>query len=170
MYAFKELLEEQRKLDLNIIQTKNLGNEDRTLKKLAAFTTELGEMVNELPETFKFWANKKNDKQKALVEYVDGIHFILGLAVDLGIEDFRILNAEVMTYTKRSFLEQVLYLNSMPNKIITLPSQQQRKRWIEILMAAYIGLGRLIGFEWDEVVQAYHAKNQINHDRQEANY
>lgn len=166
MYAFKELLEEQRKLDLNIIQTKKLDNEDRTLKKLAAFTTELGEMVNELPETFKFWANKNNDKQKALVEYVDGIHFILSLAVDLGIDDFRILNAEVLTYTKPSFLEQVLYLYTIPNKLSKLPSQ----RWIEILMAAYIGLGQLIGFEWEEVVQAYHAKNKINHDRQEANY
>ncbi|MBT2718296.1 dUTP diphosphatase [Bacillus sp. ISL-57] len=169
MYAFKELLEEQRKLDLNIIQTKKLDNEDRTLKKLAAFTTELGEMVNELPETFKFWANKKNDKQKALVEYVDGIHFILGLAVDLGIEDIRILNAEVSVYTKESFLEQVLYLNTIPNKISTRgPSHQ--KRWVEILMAAYIGLGQLIGFEWDEVVEAYHKKNKINHDRQDANY
>jgi dimeric dUTPase (all-alpha-NTP-PPase superfamily) len=166
VYVFKELLEEQRKLDLNIIQTKKLDNEDRMLKKLAAFTTELGEMVNELPETFKFWANKTNDKQKALVEYVDGIHFILSLAVDLEIKDFRILNAEVSMYTKESFLEQVLYLYTIPSKISRLPSQ----RWLEILMAAYIGLGQIIGFEWEEVVEAYHSKNKINHDRQEANY
>jgi dimeric dUTPase (all-alpha-NTP-PPase superfamily) len=160
VYAFKELLEEQRKLDLNIIQTKKLDNEDRTLKKLAAFTTELGEMVNELPESFKFWANKKNDKQKALIEYVDGIHFILSLAADLGIEDFRIMNAEVLMYKNPSFLEQVLYLYTIPNKIRSLPSQQ--KRWVEILMAAYIGLGQLMGFEWEEVVQAYHAKNKVS--------
>ena len=169
MYEFNELLEAQRKLDRNIIQTKQLGKEDRTLKKLAAFTTELGELVNELPETFKFWANKENKMEQALTEYVDGIHFILSMVIELGFDDdFRLMNAEVGMYTKESFLEQILFLYTIPIKI-SKPSPQQR-RYVEILMAAYIGLGLLIGFEWDEIVTAYHKKNTVNHKRQEANY
>ena len=169
MYEFNELLEAQRKLDRNIIQTKQLGKEDRTLKKLAAFTTELGELVNELPETFKFWANKENKMEQALTEYVDGLHFILSMVIELGFEeDFRLMNTEVAMYTKDSFLEQILYLYTLPIKI-SQPSVQQ-KRYLQILMAAYIGLGLLIGLEWDEVIAAYHKKNAVNHERQEANY
>ena len=169
MYEFKELLEAQRKLDLNIIQTKQLGNEDRTLKKLVAFTTELGELVNELPEAFKFWANKTNNTANALVEYVDGLHFILSLAVDMKISNIRLMNAEVLMYTKVDMLEHILYLHSMPYRITN--SSPHKERYIEILLAAYIGLGTLlIGFKWDEVVEAYYKKNRVNLERQEANY
>ena len=57
---------------------------DRFEKLILALLVELGECVNELPEVFKFWSHKKNNREKALGEYVDVLHFALEVGLELG--------------------------------------------------------------------------------------
>lgn len=34
----------------------------------------------------------------------------------------------------------------------------------------YIGLGEMLGFTWDQIEEAYYAKNKVNHERQNTGY
>lgn len=34
----------------------------------------------------------------------------------------------------------------------------------------FLGLGEMLGFTWDEIEQAYYAKNKENHERQNNGY
>lgn len=34
----------------------------------------------------------------------------------------------------------------------------------------FIGLGEMLGFTWEQVEDAYYAKNKVNHERQNAGY
>ena len=74
----ERLLEMQRKLDLHIEKKHPREKfENRLNKKIIAFLVEVSEMLNEKRTIFKFWSNKGDDNEKALVEYIDGIHFLL---------------------------------------------------------------------------------------------
>src|SRR5690625_5800529 len=80
----QKFAEQQKELDNAIIQKNNLQNEYLINKKIIALHVEFSELLNELPETFKYWSNKKNNYKKALEEYVDCVHFAVSIGNDLG--------------------------------------------------------------------------------------
>ena len=77
----KELLEMQRVLDDAILtEHGEIYNEEIAENMKIALFVELGEMMNELETLFKHWKKKpKYNREKALVEYVDALHFALSL-------------------------------------------------------------------------------------------
>ncbi|WP_176714346.1 dUTP diphosphatase, partial [Limosilactobacillus reuteri] len=38
------------------------------------------------------------------------------------------------------------------------------------IIMVFLGLGKLLGFTWDEIEQAYFKKNEVNHKRQDSGY
>jgi len=88
MNNLSNLFETQKLLDNRIVDEHNLHGEDLLPKKILSLQVELGELANELPEVFKFWSKKKNNYEKALVEYCDCLHFILSIGNDVGTEYF----------------------------------------------------------------------------------
>ncbi len=55
-------------------------------KKMLALLVEIGELANET-RCFKYWSNKPaSEREVILEEYVDGLHFILSIGIDLGID------------------------------------------------------------------------------------
>ena len=78
----QKLFEIQAELDCRINNEHPLQEgEDRLAKKILALQVELGELANELPEVFKFWSNKKNNRKKALEEFCDALHFLLSIGL-----------------------------------------------------------------------------------------
>ena len=77
----KELLEMQRVLDEAILKEHdNVYDEKIAAQMKIALFVELGELMNELPTRFKHWKKTAVDnREKALVEYVDALHFQLSL-------------------------------------------------------------------------------------------
>lgn len=175
MNNLKELFEIQAGLDAEINKNHpREKGENRELKKLLALQVEIGELANELPEVFKFWSNKKNNREKALKEYVDGTHFIISFALEFGIDNLEITGDD---YTKDTTLEtfaevyaqiaviQGLLLNAPEMVVFTIKDE------IEELFNLYVGLAeKHLGFTWDEIVKAYLEKNQENHYRQMNGY
>jgi dimeric dUTPase (all-alpha-NTP-PPase superfamily) len=51
-----------------------------------------------------------------------------------------------------------------------LINQQITQNGINLFYYCFFGLGEMLGFTWDEIEQAYFAKNKINHVRQETGY
>ncbi len=105
--TMKEWFEMQRKLDQYI--EKEHGLQDRSLfeEKTLALFVEIGELANET-RCFKFWSKKPaSDSKVILEEYVDGIHFILSLGLELGFDEntFSIVSYEGNEDLVTSFLK-----------------------------------------------------------------
>lgn len=145
--------------------------EDRLAKKILALQVELGELANELPEVFKFWSNKKNNYKKALEEYVDCLHFILSIGLELKVEN----NFTPYTYTTDNITRQfnVIFQDLAKLDIIIndeISSKDNTRIQYFELFADVLGICEMLGFSWKEVERAYIEKNKVNHERQVTGY
>ena len=152
-----ELYPEQDKLDKYIGKTKGIKMEDYKQERIIALQVEFNELLNELPFIFKYWSNKKMDRAKALEEYVDGWHFILSIGNDYGITEH--------VYTERNVHDIRVLVRGINNIISRLD-----KKDYPVLVDYYILLGEKLNFSEEEVIVAYHSKNETNHARQEDGY
>lgn len=139
--------------------------EERHAKKILALLVELGELANELPEVFKFWSNKKNNYEKALKEYVDCLHFILSICIDLNEKDVQKNHFQFTTIE-----EHFIYVSALTSDLLFGGESTSSRSIIHFLVPAFIELGEMLGFTWEQVEQAYISKNEVNHSRQENGY
>jgi dimeric dUTPase (all-alpha-NTP-PPase superfamily) len=152
---------------------------DRFNKLVLALLVELGECANEW-RGFKFWSKNQEpcirksrrpymDLEDAdyynplLEEYVDGLHFVLEIGLDIGRiqSEFDVDRLFLPEKVEDSFLE-IFHCSS---SLFSL-SKTMRRLLYDDLLQSYIFLSELLGFTWEEVEQAYFEKNKINHARQ----
>jgi len=155
---FKWLKERQRELDNYIGKSKNIDMDKHVLDRNKGLIVEFNEFVNEVPELFKYWSNKKMNREKALEEFVDGIHFLISLANDLGVESYH--------YTEPVNVEKDRLVLVINYKISTLLDTRDFKG----LMDDYLYLGYSLGFTDEEIEQFYIDKNEKNYERQDNGY
>ena len=159
----KELLEMQKVLDNNIFHEKGIKQYPKENMQVALFV-ELGELLNELPTRFKHWKSSAVDnREKALVEYVDCLHFALSLTNDNGVEFNNDLSLSPDVYNYNS--HEITLLAELPvHKLLKNIIQ------FEGNLSYLFGLGVKLGFEWDEIYTAYKEKNAVNYERLRNNY
>lgn len=160
----KEWFEMQRQLDQYIEEEHGL--QDRSLfdEKILALLVEIGELANET-RCFKFWSKKPaSDSEVILEEYVDGIHFILSLGLELGFAEnsFSVVSTEGNEDLVTSFLK-------VYNQVGELRQSRSLDDFEELLRQYFI-LGQTLGFTIDDTQQAYKEKNKVNYKRQEEGY
>lgn len=154
----KELLEMQRVLDEAILKEHgNVYDEKIAEQMKIALFVELGELMNEMPTKFKHWKKTAEDnREAALVEYVDALHFQLSL--------FNYYECKVnkwIDYNNRLIEEHSLYdLLQASVKYANTPTGINR----------LFDIGNHLGFTWDEIYQAYKEKNEINYERLKNGY
>jgi dimeric dUTPase (all-alpha-NTP-PPase superfamily) len=186
----QKLFELQRQLDKHIEQEHpRQEGEDRLAKKILALQVELGELANEW-RGFKFWSNDQDPRtyvqagceeceggltycekcirNPLLEEYVDCLHFILSIAIELGYtaEDIYVWDEELEGETVDVFIELMYW-------VIRIKSNDELKRRGAFRTVCYIFFNmssQRLGFTCDDVVQAYMKKNAENHKRQESGY
>lgn len=153
----------QKELDNYIGESKKIDMEKYRIERIIALQVEFNELLNELPFLFKYWSNKKMDREKALEEYVDGIHFILSIGNDLGIEKYEY---------KQPIVHDMRILVLGINNIITRLASHNRikKRIYQELVDHYMLFGEKLGFKQEEIFKAYMKKNEINYERQDQGY
>lgn len=153
----------QRELDQRIEKEHGLEQADLMDKKIMALLVELGELANET-RCFKFWSKKAAAKRDVILEeYVDGIHFILSIGLELGIEADVSLS---LVDEYRDFVEQ---FQEVYATIIDFRRQLTSENYHKIFNE-YILLGKLLGFSADDIEKAYRMKNEVNHKRQDQGY
>jgi dimeric dUTPase (all-alpha-NTP-PPase superfamily) len=164
-----KLFEAQKKLDEHI-ESKHPRESRKEWfeKKIIALFVEVGELANELPEVFKFWSNKKNNYEKALNEYVDGLHFILSIGLEYGIENISFDYIGIYAKPENGFLS--IYRQLALLSTISSGKEELRKTHYSILVEMFISLGKTLGFTWEQIEKAYFEKNKINHERQVQGY
>jgi dimeric dUTPase (all-alpha-NTP-PPase superfamily) len=142
----------------------NYNEPDRFNKLVLSLLVELGECANEW-RGFKFWSKDQKQRKSTLEEYVDILHFVLELGLELG--QTKRYKYYTDAYLEESITDQfraVFYLASVG----VYPEYPEE--WFNPLFAAFVSLGKMLGFTWEEVEQAYMEKNRINHERQSNGY
>lgn len=107
-----------------------------------------------------------------LEEYVDCLHFILSIGLELGIEFYE--EIEVSSYPEESVTDDFMEVISFVSELYWLhhngASDKEIEAAYETVFVHFLALGQSLGFTWEQVEQGYFAKNQINHQRQESGY
>ncbi|QPA33437.1 dUTP diphosphatase [Thermaerobacillus caldiproteolyticus] len=171
----EKLFELQRKLDEHIEQEHpRQEGEDRLAKKILALLVELGELAQEW-RGFKYWSKDQyartfrviNNKEynPLLEEYVDCLHFILSIGLELihrkGIDEIELTEQHEMDNTTDQFLAVMSYVTELWD--------YGEVDYIN-MVGTFITLGEMLGFTWEQIEEAYMEKNAINHQRQNNNY
>jgi|SRR5699024_521658 len=152
----------QQKLDEYIIDNHELHNEDLVSDKCLALLVELGELANET-RCFKFWSKKPaSDRSIILEEYVDGVHFILSIGLELGYT----YEKESLERPDSSLTEQ---FNHVFHSITTLMTNKEKDHYTNVFRA-FLQLGELLGFNESDIQEAYYEKNKVNFTRQNEGY
>ncbi|MRX54816.1 dUTPase [Bacillus idriensis] len=107
-----------------------------------------------------------------LEEYVDKLHFILELGIEIADE----IGFDVWEYFNGIEVQKKLQV--APTKTITgqfilvanYAAQLNYDDYYCELFAAYLNLGEMLGFTDEQIEQAYYTKNAVNHQRQKQGY
>lgn len=163
MLDIKRLFSMQEKLDRRISEEHGLHNEDLMEKKLLALFVELGELANET-RCFKFWSKKSAAPQHTILEeYVDGIHFILSIGLELKADDSLDIDLQIK---EKTIVQQFNFLFNVISAFQKSPSLINYQQ----VFKEYLSLGELLGFTVDQIEEAYMEKNKVNHARQDQGY
>lgn len=161
---WKELFTMQKQLD-QYIEEHNAIPTNRNLfeHKYLALLVELGELANET-RCFKFWSTKpKSAAPVILEEYVDGVHFILSLGIEKG------LNYSGQVDSSMTEVDITTQFNTVFTCCVTFKNKPTQNNYNE-LFAGFLHLGQLLGFDETDIQSAYYEKNEVNYDRQKQGY
>lgn len=155
------LYDMQEKLDQYIGEQQQINQSEQTEQKILALLVEVGELANET-RCFKFWSTKPpSEKHVIEEEYVDGLHFILSLGLDLG---FRYEPTPI--HTKDSLTDAFLRLFHAINTF----KQERSNHAYQSMWVSFLELGRSLELDENEIMDAYYNKNKVNFQRQDQGY
>ncbi|MBG9541655.1 dUTP diphosphatase [Cytobacillus firmus] len=161
---YQQLFQMQKGLDSHIESNHGLEEEDLFERKILALLVELGELANET-RCFKFWSLKPSSPQETVLEeFVDGIHFILSLGIECGFDGEK--DFAVALEKAASVNGQFLSVYEAIGKFRSSRSLMDYKE----LIAAYLHLGEMLGFNSSHIEKAYIDKNEVNYKRQAEGY
>ncbi len=148
----------------------NYNESDRFHKLLLALQVELGECANE-QRSWKFWSKDQEPRTKALLEeYVDGLHFVLEVGIELEMQD----EPAMYTTEHSDVTSQFNYLFYSIGEMFDVSTRTNDKEELmaiyDDVFSCYLGLGKMLGFTDEQIEQAYFEKNKVNHARQESGY
>ena len=152
----------QKELDERIRKEHKLVNANLMEEKMLAFQVELGELANET-RCFKYWSLKPaSSREVILEEYVDGIHFLLSIGIDLNKTDVTVAPLE----SNVNLTKQFVILFELSSRF----SKTKNAEDFISLFQQYLLLGKQLNFTTVEIEEAYIGKNQVNHQRQSEGY
>lgn len=158
----EDLFHIQKQLDESIIKNHGLDPEGLLAAKILALSVELGELANET-RCFKFWSRQgASSRTLILEEYVDCLHFLLSIGLDL---DYSHINIQV----KKKELELINQFQRVFTGISKLSKTLAEEDYLD-LFREFLYLGQGLDFSWDEVSRGYLIKNKINYQRQAEGY
>lgn len=160
----KELLEMQRVLDEAILKKHgNVYDEKIAEQMKIALFVELGELMNEVPTKFKHWKKTaKDNREAALVEYVDALHFALSLTNHSRAKGE--FDDCYESYNDLVHLDYSWILYSIMNECFDETSN------LDMILGYLFILGNKLGFTWDEIYKTYKDKNAINYEHLKSGY
>lgn len=163
MINFKELQKKQEVLDNFIYKENGITYVSYIeLDKIIALDIELSEFMNEV-KSFKYWKkNKDIDRVKVLEEASDCLHFILSLANDnnidlsLNVSLFNIDINKCFSHIKK-YIWYDIYLG-------------EEWGYLKLILKRLINILIQLDFTYEDLIQSYNNKYEINIKRQREGY
>lgn len=106
---------------------------------------------------------KDGNVNPLLEEYVDCLHFIISIGLDL-----KVGSTELFAAPHAESISSEMF-TSIVNDIVTLDLIRTISHY-QYTFTRITELGLALGFTPNDIEQAYYSKNEINHQRQESNY
>ncbi|VEU62835.1 dUTP diphosphatase [Mycoplasmopsis bovirhinis] len=162
-----QLFEMQKKLDEKIEKkhesiSPNFSKKEITLQRTLALMVEASEFINEV-QSFKYWKQNKNiSKTKVLEEFVDLLHFFISLSYQNDVP--HTLNPKINEYNDINLQFKELFINI--SEILKQPNKEN----IQISFEIALGCFEMLGYNYNELFEAYFFKNQKNYKRLYSNY
>ncbi|MGG3737558.1 dUTP diphosphatase [Aeribacillus pallidus] len=188
-----KLFQLQRQLDERIEREHpRQEGEDRLAKKILALQVELGELANEW-RGFKFWSNDQEPRtyvqigceecvsgltyceecirNPLLEEFADGLHFLLSIGNDINMNEvYEDYEPKPLYFGDGDILGQFIAIYDWINSLYFHRHEDVNGEIYDLVFAYFLGLGKMLGFTWEQIEKAYMQKNTVNHQRQESGY
>lgn len=143
------------------------GSEEISVET-AVGSAEMGYDVYEVDVNCPVCEDVDDEKNPLLEEYVDCLHFILSIGLELKVDkenlDYEI-EGNINTHKYDNLTVQFIWLGNTISNIFPYG-----ERDYIMLLCEFISLGEMLGFTTEQIEQAYLDKNKVNHARQESNY
>src|SRR5690625_461420 len=111
----------------------------------------------------------QENKNPLLEEYVDCLHFILTIGLELSMNKINLYIARVQMDDDVVTLFNEIFSDASELRFKALYSAEKRLAY-ESFLNTFVSLGKALGFTWEQIEQTYLEKNKINHARQENGY
>ena len=156
------MLTSEQDLD-SVNQEYREGNADVCEEEGLALLVGLAELADET-RSFKFWSAKgPSEIEVILEEYVDSIHFLLSLGIEKGFDGMSDWpEEEVPGDLTELFLKTT---ESIIHFLNELTIESYENMWIH-----YVGIAKILGFKYKNIIDAYILKNEENYKRQQTGY
>lgn len=145
------------------------NGEDRFEKLVLALLVELGECANEW-RGFKFWSKHQEPRNRTLEEYVDGLHFVLELGLDINYKNTEPFNLTDEVAITEIFIKLHYQISSLYQFHVEYGNGCGLYDAYDEILETYLLLGEQLGFTREQIEQAYRDKNAVNHERQNNGY
>ncbi|XQY90664.1 dUTP diphosphatase [Metabacillus sp. HB246100] len=159
----KKLFEMQKVLDERIIIDHELDGQDLLPNKYLALKVEIGELANEW-QGFKHWKVDPQPKPGMLEEFVDCLHFILSIGLELQFD----INQHFL-HSSFEIISLIDHFDIIFDQISAVKLTQSIDSY-QTLLEFFLGLGERLGFTPEMIEKAYLVKNKVNHERQSEGY
>ena len=131
--------------------------------------------LQECSEPCEYCDGTGNDdsKNQLLEEYVDCLHFILSIGLELGMDEIagELDLKKFDLSTSNTILSCFIGLSyDIADLYYQKENDDMASFLYEHILLEFAKLGKALGFTWQQVEQAYLEKNKINHERQEQGY
>lgn len=105
-----------------------------------------------------------------LEEYVDCLHFILSIGLEIGCTPESSAVSKIAVAFKGDAI--TIQFRHVYHHITNLDwcCESEEEQNYSLTLSNFIGLGEMLGFTSEQIESAYFAKNEINHDRQDGGY
>ena len=168
---YTKLLELQRKLDLNILKTHKVSNQEIAHKKNVALIVEFSEFTNELQD-FKYWKKNKNINIDDIYEELsDVLHFIFSYYAsnEEGCSNIETIDQmEPYDYSDNISIA-FLRFNEVASKIV-LPNGNINYNSLDESYRILLSIIDYFKLEYKKIEENYIRKNEINFERIKNNY
>lgn len=162
----KEMLQMQEKLDKAIMEEYGLEELDEEKLNLAILD-EVGELTHELKGNWCYWKKTQPpvDEKKVLGELVDIWHFVLSWQNHFMRGEEGLRKEKVMDETIKQYVWGLKNLKKEFGYVLTdLPCSTDCR------VEALIAITEYLGFEVEQVYEAYCDNNKVNYQRLESGY
>lgn len=105
-------------------------------------------------------------RNTVLEEYVDCLHFILSIGLDLRQENWKPHYSKVAVNFGGNEITTQFHELFRGTSFLKIADKEKKENHYGFVFADLLGLGEMLGFTWEQIEQAYLDKNKINHERQ----